>query len=319
MAETESKPPQAATPEGTTSQPQEQTGITLPREHPTPNKAPGPGCGRRLWRAFVFLLKLFLFLVFIVAVVAGIYLGWPVVYKGYILPVQNHTVQIATLESRQGRSDQQLATAQSGLKAIGTEQARQAQSLARLDTSLGAAESEIAAHSKSLADLQDEIAAHTRSLAALEEMQATLKADKDATLAEVNRQISLMKSMELLSRARLFLYQSNFGLAKQDVQIARDILAEVQPAAPLPLGKDLSEVVLRLDLALGNLPDFPVAASDDLDIARRILLLGIPQPPAAGETPTPASLPENTATPTILPSNTPTPTPEATLTPTATP
>jgi len=83
--------------------------------------------------------------------------------------------------------------------------------------------------------------------------------------------------MELLSRARLFMYQSNFGLARQDVQIARDLLAEIQPDAPQPLARELEAVIQRLDMTLSNLPDFPVAASDDLDIAWQILLSGLPQ------------------------------------------
>jgi hypothetical protein len=93
----------------------------------------------------------------------------------------------------------------------------------------------------------------------------------------LDRQINLLKSMELLSRARLFMYESNFGLARQDVQIGRDLLAKIQPDAPRPLSDELKTVVQRLDMSLSNLPDFPVAASDDLDIAWQILLSGLPQ------------------------------------------
>jgi hypothetical protein len=132
--------------------------------------------------------------------------------------------------------------------------------------------------------------------------------------AELQRQIDLLKSMELLSRACLFIYQSNFGLAEQDVQIARDLLAMVQPNAPESLAADLNAVVLRLDMTLSNLPAFPVAASDDLDIAWQILLSGLPQPtPTLSETPTPAGTLSSTSEVTL------TPTPQATLEPSATP
>ena len=41
-------------------------------------------------------------------------------------------------------------------------------------------------------------------------------------------------------------------------------------------------------MVLSNLPDFPVAASDDLDIAWQILLSGLPQAtPTLSETPAP--------------------------------
>jgi hypothetical protein len=126
----------------------------------------------------------------------------------------------------------------------------------------------------------------------------------------------LLKSMELLSRARLSMYQSNFGLAKQDVEIARDLLASIQPDAPQKLGTQLDAVILRLDLTLSNLPDFPVAASDDLDIAWQILLAGKPQPtPTLVASPTPVgTIP---ATPTLV--VTFTPTLVVTVRPTATP
>jgi hypothetical protein len=113
-------------------------------------------------------------------------------------------------------------------------------------------------------------------------MQAKLREQNDANAAELDRQIDLLKGMELLSRARLFMYESNFGLARQDVQIARDLLAKIQPDAPRPLADELEAVVERLDMTLSNLPDFPVAASDDLDIAWQILLSGLPQATPTG-------------------------------------
>ncbi len=115
--------------------------------------------------------------------------------------------------------------------------------------------------------------------------------------------------MELLSRARLFLYQSNFGLARSDAQAARDVLAEMQSTAPESKQKDLTEALFRLELVIKNLPDFPVAASDDLDIAWQILMDGYPVPSTATPTPV-ATLPpiEETATPTPVPDSTATPT-----------
>jgi len=122
--------------------------------------------------------------------------------------------------------------------------------------------------------------------------------------------------MELLSRARLSMYQSNFGLARQDVQIARDLLAAVRPEAPNSLAEDLEAVLIRLDLTLSNLPNFPVAASDDLDIAWQVLLSGLPEvTPTVSTTPTPAT----TVSPSPTANTTFTPTPQGTVQPSATP
>jgi hypothetical protein len=63
-------------------------------------------------------------------------------------------------------------------------------------------------------------------------------------------------------------------------------------------------VIARLDLALGNLPAFPVVAVDDVDIAWQLLVNDLPEQPQetatlepVAETPTPAVDVTPTATP----------------------
>ena len=148
-------------------------------------------------------------------------------------------------------------------------------------------------------------------------MQSELQVQNEATSAELQRQINLLKSMELLSRARLFMYQSNFGLAEQDIQIARDLLATIRPEAPQPLADELDAVLLRLDMTLSNLPSFPVAASDDLDISWQILLSGlppatptlIPSPTMVGTLAATPTAVDFISTPTLVPTVPPSPTP----------
>jgi hypothetical protein len=255
----------------------------------------GPTLGQRVRGFFGFLLRLIVILVILGIIAVGLSYIMPLIYQKYIQPVQENTAQLSELNNHLAQNEIAIAGLQVKLEAAQTEQARQAQSLSDLEGKVQ--------------KIEEQIAAHTQSLAALEQMQSTLQAQTNATDAEVARQIKLLKSMELLSRARLYMYQSNFGLARQDAQTARDLLAEVQPTAPADFADDLAEVIHRLDLALANLPAFPVAASDDLDIAWQILLGGLPQPqatPVSTETPVPA---EGTATPT----------PQATVEPTATP
>ena len=263
-----------------------------------PTGPTGPTFGQRVGRFFAALLRLVIFLIFLAAIVVGLYFALPLVYQNYILPVQENTAQLTQLKTRLAQNEITMAGLQTKLDAAQTAQAQQAQSISDLDGKVQ--------------KIEEEIAARTQSLAALEQAQSALQAQNDATDAEVERQINLMKSMELLSRARLFMYQSNYGLARIDVQTARDLLAKVQPTAPADFADDLAEVIYRLDLTLANLPTFPVAASDDLDIAWQILLGGLPQPPAIPVTATPVSE-------TPAPEVTATPTPSATVEPTATP
>ena len=266
-----------------------------PVSEPEPSPAPvrsGPTFGQRARRFFGCLFRLILALLVLGALAAGLYFGLPLVYQRYILPVQENTTQLERLLAQGRQNEQTISDLQTRLSAIEAEQARQTDSLTELDGRISG--------------FEKEISAHIRSLATLEKMQATLQSQNDVTNAELGRQVNLLKAMELLSRARLFMYQSNYGLARQDVQTARDLLATVQPDAPDPLADDLQAVVLRLDLTLSNLPDFPVAASDDLDIAWQILLAGLPEvKTTVSETP----IPEVTLTPTPQVTDTPTVTP----------
>lgn len=263
----------------------EQEPVSIPR-------AKGSGFGQWVGRFLLFLFRLLLVLALLAALAAGLYFGLPLVYQRYILPVQENTSQLQELRAQQEGSEQIIADLQARLEVIESGQAEHSDSLTDLDGRLS--------------EIETGIATHTQELESLEKIQATLQSQNDAISAELEEQVKLLKAMELLSRARLFMYQSNFGLARQDVQIARDLLGSLQLPATDPRAEDVDAVILRLDLTLSNLPDFPVIASDDLDIAWQILLGGAPvvevtsTPPPAPEatfTPTPFSTEEPTATP----------------------
>lgn len=257
---------------------------------PAPAAKTGPALGQRVKRFFVILLRTILTLMIAAVIGTILYFGAPFIYQKYILPVQENTEQLAELQTRQGQSEQAIADLQARLNAMETAQTESTRSLAELDGRVSA--------------MEEQIAMHTQMLAALEEMEAALQVRADDSDTELARQIKLLKSMELLSRARMFLYQSNFGMARQDIQAARALLIEVQADSPASLIDDLAEVIHRLDLTLSNLPNFPVAARDDLDIAWQVLLAGLPPAeaaatpiPAAGVTATPTFTAQPTATP----------------------
>ncbi|HSL46492.1 MAG TPA: hypothetical protein VK897_23870 [Anaerolineales bacterium] len=263
-----------------------------PSTEPSP-AVTGPTFGQQVGRFFRFLFRLVLVLILLAAIGVGLYFGLPLLYQRYVVPVERSTAGMVELQSRQEQTEQELTALQSKFETLESGQAQNTQALVQLEERVG--------------EIETEIAARTKSLAALEEIQAELQAQNEAASAELERQISLLKSMELLSRARLFMYQSNFGLARQDVQIARDLLGTMRPDAPETLAGELDEVLLRLDLTLSNLPNFPVAASDDLDIAWQVLLSGLPE-----------ATPTITATPTPVDAASPTPSAaDMTITPTA--
>jgi uncharacterized coiled-coil protein SlyX len=268
--------------------------VEEPQAIPPESTPKRPSFGQRVKRVLLFLLRLILVLVILAALAVGISYSLPLLYQKYIQPVRDNTAQLEQLNTRVAENQITITGLQTQLQAIQTELARQSESLSGLDGRVQTVEGQIQKH--------------TQTLVALEQLQNITQEENKSLNAEMMRQIDLMKSMELLSRARLFMYQSNFGLARQDVQTARDLLVALQPTAPENLAGDLTEIIHRLDLTLSNLPAFPVAASDDLDIAWQVLLAGLPEVQATPVTETPAPA-EGTSTATPIPTLEPTATP----------
>ncbi|MBI5945245.1 MAG: helix-hairpin-helix domain-containing protein [Chloroflexi bacterium] len=242
-----------------------------------------PSFWSRLGQAFLTFIRALFRLIALVIIIGGIgiaiYFGMIFINENLITPIQRNAVQTHQLE---------------------TEVAVLRTQLDEMNARIGVVESTIESQ--------------TASMAKLEEMQSALEVEisnqNNSVMIALKREIMLTRSIETVARARLFLSQSNFGLARDDVQAARDILAELLIDAPAYQVDSLNQIIMRLDFALGNLPAFPVIAVDDVDIAWQLLMMGLPQS-AADVTPT--------FTPTPPPFPTFTPTPEATLEATATP
>lgn len=242
-------------------------------------KEKGPSFWSRLGQAFLnfvrALLRLLVTLAVIAGIGAGIYYGLPYINKTFIAPVEQNTARVSELESEVANLQSQLYETNNRVDAV--------------ETSLES---------------------HTASIKKLEEMQVTLEneiqGNNNKVLLQLQHEVTMTRALDMLGRARLYLAQSNFGLAKEDMQNARDLLAGLYAETN---DEVLKQVVARLDLALGNLPEFPVVASGDLEIAWQILISGEAAitPPTATLTPTSAVL--DTATPTLPPAATPSPTP----------
>ncbi|MBE0668960.1 MAG: helix-hairpin-helix domain-containing protein [Anaerolineales bacterium] len=235
----------------------------------------------RLGRAFINFLRALLRLIILVIFLGGIgallYYGLPYINRTFIAPVERNTAQINKLEAEVSSLQTQLD---------------------EMNARVTALETSVEGYSASIQKLQEMQA----------ELDSQLQKNNDKILLDLKHEVMMTRALDILARARLYLAQSNFGLAKIDVQSARDLLAELQAET----NDDLLLIVLsRLDLTLGNLPDFPVVAAGDLEIAWQILMSGnAPVIPTVTFTPTPATL--ETSTPTPLPppaiiSATPTP------------
>ena len=219
--------------------------------------------GRAIGNFFRALLRLILIVALIFSFGALFYYGLPFINRTFIAPVQQNTIKINGIEIQ--------------ISAMQTQQSE-------INTRLSAVENTIESYSASIEKL--------------EEMQASienqLQENNDKVLIELKHEVMLTRAFDMLGRARLYLAQSNFGLAKEDIQSARDLLFTL---ANETNDESLNQVVARLDLALGNLPEFPVVASGDLEIAWQILITG-EATVMATSTPTPTSFDVPSVTPT---------------------
>ena len=225
------------------------------------------------------ILRLILLAMLIVIVGAAIYYGVPFLTEKFIAPVEQNSARVSALEAE----------------------------VADLQTQMAEINGQLTGMDSRTDEVERSLEAHTASIEKLEGIQTTLeqqiKENADKTLLKLQHEVMLTRVLDTLSRARLFLAQSNFGLAKEDVQSARDLLVELQTDSDDEI---LAQAVKRLDAALSNLPAFPVVASGDLEIAWQILMTGeVPATstpePTSTDTPAPALPPETTATPTATP------------------
>ena len=248
-----------------------------------PPREDKPSLGLRLGQALLgflrALLRLILLVLIIVGVGAVIYYGAPLLNQKFIAPVEQNAARVNQLENE----------------------------IASLQTQLTEINNQLTETNSRIDSVQQSVDAHTASLEKLEAMQTTLesqiKENNDKALLALKHEVMMTRVFDMLARARLYLAQSNFGLAKEDVQSARDLLADLQAESN---DEVLAQVITRLDVALGNLPAFPVVASGDLEIAWQILMTGevtvtsTPEP-APTNTPAPEPTLEITVTATTTP------------------
>ena len=241
--------------------------LESPAPRPTPVSLPNdqPGSIRRFFRQLWRLIKIVLILAILLGIGAAIYYGWPIVNDKYLNPIASNSAAAQTAAERLDAGEARLTELETAVAAL-------AASEAGLPDRLAEIEALQADFDAGLVSVTAQLSEHTDRLASLDAMAANLSAGLDYATAETVRQVELLRAMELLSRARLFLFQANYGLAEADVTTARTTLATVQADYPDWEPAVMSEVLFRVDKTIAALPLLPVPASDDLDVAWQVLL-----------------------------------------------
>ena len=267
-----------------------------------------PSFWTRMGRALVKILRVLLILALIAGVVAAIYFGAPYLYERFILPIEENTARLEEIEQEQAAEIEQLNNQITDLKSrlsdLETRQTTTAQTLAEAEGEITALETALESQGETLTQL-DALQEGLDTLSLTVADNESLLEEGSLVLAELQRQVTMSRAIEMLSRARLYLFESNFGLASQDVEAARDLLLTLESDIPVEKTATLQEVIDRLDRALENLPEFPVIAVDDVDIAWQLLVNDLPDLPASTSTPEPADETPVPAEEEVTPTTTP--------------
>ncbi len=228
------------------------------------------------------LLRLILILFIAALLGGGLYLGFVYFYQNAVIPAQESLSRISILETRQADNQDQVSRRldafQQRLAALEDQSILDRQALDELLTDQVRLQTEIDAHDARLqeldalqADLQAVRLETGKALALAEENQARLDSG-DPRLDELQREITLLRVAALINRSRLSLLQSNYGMAAQEVELARQLLADLQPGDNRPLQSLQAAWLGRLDSALDHLPESPLLASDDLEIVWKMII-----------------------------------------------
>jgi DNA repair exonuclease SbcCD ATPase subunit len=201
---------------------------------------------RGFWRAVGRIFRFLFWLIVIVGIIGGIgaafYYGLPYIQKTFIQPLNVNTAQIRQIATEQAESMDGLNTTIEELDSrVGS-----------IETQLETIEGEIEAKTEAINQLE-------RRLAALDEQ---IDETQDALTTQIRDNLTVTYALELVARARLHLDQSNYGIAQMDIQTALEQDRQIM----------VDKAVNRLELAESILPDFPVVAANDLDIAWYLLV-----------------------------------------------
>jgi DNA repair exonuclease SbcCD ATPase subunit len=238
-----------------------------------------PGFALRVLRV---LLRLLVVLLLGVGLGVLIFYGVPRVYGEFIEPVRSNSERLTELEA-----------------SLRVELERQRAQLSQLEAQFAEAEGDLAAQREALAELQAQREGLAQTLQQLEgalepldplpgrvrQLQRDnedlgdrlrsveeLLAEGGEPVQRLDRQLHLIRAMELLTHARLWLTEDNLGKASDDLSAAKAIIEGVIASAPETEKERLRSVADRLEAALLDLRLVPAVAEDDLEIVWELLL-----------------------------------------------
>lgn len=134
-----------------------------------------------------------------------------------------------------------------------------------MDTSISGMDADLDTMAATVDELNEQVSAY-----------GEIVQGQDEKLLQMAIEIQMLKAMQLLTRARLFLVQGNITLARTDVLQAGELLSNLSSSVPEDQEETLLEIVSRLDDVLEIMARSPIAAADGLEAAWQLLVEGLP-------------------------------------------
>lgn len=225
-----------------------------------------PTFSSRMSKAFSNLVRAFLILIIVAGIAAAVYFGTPFLYQKFILPVETNTARLKDVEDKQidevQKINQQISDLKARMGVLENSQTSNSTSIAEMKGQMDALEIIVDRQSATIKQL-DDLQSRLENLQKSNDIQENI-------IEELDRQVTITRSVELLSRAYIYLVQNNYGLARDDLRAAYSLLSNLE----VENTQALQSVLKRLEMAISNLPDYPIVAVDDVEAAWQILIGG---------------------------------------------
>lgn len=281
------------------------------------------------------LFKLILAILLGLIIGAAFYVAGSYIYQQAVLPTQDNARDVANMQTQYTEEikllkekNQQLENRISQLEINQTDQTNQLDELQTLltqsqtdyETVLSEKEAFLEQFDlldKTLTTLTKEQNQLAMDFETFNEQNQVADEDPQEFLKPLQLELKLLKTMQQINRSRLFILQSNYGIAKQEIELAMQFMGEMMPFATPEQQDNILLWQTRLELIGSYLPDQPALANEDMEILWQRMAEGFAQledaldstsvldednsETMATQTPTPPAEPTQTPTPTATP------------------
>lgn len=236
------------------------------------------------------LLRLVLVLLIGILIGTGLYFGFLFVYQQLVIPTQQNAIEIQNLNTRVNQNWEILTERNTDLdlrvSVLEGDLEKKAIQISELSTEIEQNAADLDAFQIKFGDMNEQLDKYDKLILNLikqdeifvvndEEFQKSLdNLQIDRKLQPVYQDITLFKVLLQINRSRLYLLQDNYGIAKDELILAKELLNSLLSTASPDQEEIISLWDARLNLAISHLPTNPILANDDLDILWKMMANG---------------------------------------------